>query len=129
MYLGYLLLTRHVNMSYIDIMSPLDYKTSRLNRNEARKQVTKVMKEHPGNLYFSNHALKELEKDDLTTLDALNILKSSDSKILKDGELEKGSYRYRIETTNIMVVIAFREDGKGISVITAWDKRKNMGGA
>lgn len=108
-------------------MSPIDYKASRLNRNEARKQVTKILSQHPEAVRFSRHALEELEKDDLTTGDALNVLRSPDSKIHKDGELEKGSYRYRVETNNILVVIGFQEDGNGLVVITAW--RKGKGGA
>jgi len=108
--------------SYIDTISPIDYKASRLNRNEARKQITKIMSQHPEGVRFSRHAHEELEKDDLTTVDALNVLKSPDSKILADGELEKGSYRYRLETKNILVVIGFQEDGAGLTVITAWRK-------
>src|SRR4051794_26566325 len=115
-------------ISYIDSMSPIDYKASRLNRNEAKKQVAKVISQHPSNIFFSGHALRELRNDDLTTADALNVLKSPDSKILLDGEFEKGSYRYRLETRNIMIVIAFQEDGKGISIVTAWDKRNKAGG-
>ena len=111
-------------MSYIDNMSPSDFKAQRLSKNEARKQVTKIISKHPANIYFSSHALEELDNDDLTTADALNVLKSPNSKIHKDGEFKNGSYRYRLETNNLMIVIAFQEAGDGISIITAWDKRK-----
>ena len=69
-------------------MSPIDYKASRLNRNEARKQISKIVSQHPEAVRFTGHAREELEKDDLTTVDAFNVLKSPDSKIHKDGELE-----------------------------------------
>lgn len=83
---------------------------------------------HPQNVVFSRHALEELKADRLTTVDALNILKSADSRILTEGEFETGSYRYRLETKNIMIVISFWETGDGLIVVTAWDKRKNKGG-
>lgn len=52
-------------------MSPLDYKEQRLSRNEARKQISKIVSDNPGNIRFSKHAVEELENDDLTTADAL----------------------------------------------------------
>ncbi len=105
-------------------MAPVDYKVQRMSRNEARKQVTKIVTATPGEIRFSGHALKELSADGLTTLDALNVLKSTASRINAEGELDKGSYRYRIETNFILVVVAFSPDGSGLSVVTAWDKRK-----
>ena len=63
---------------------------------------------------INKHALKEIKKDELTTTDIWNILKSPDSKILNDGELERGSYRYRLETKYIVVIIAFGEKGDSL---------------
>ena len=105
-------------------MSPFDYKTKRLDRNEARKLITKIMNTRPEKVFFSRHALEELKKDGLTTLDALNVIKSPGARIYTEGEFEKGSYRYRLETTNMMVVVSFLELGNGMIVVTAWDKRK-----
>ena len=72
---------------------------------------------------FSRHALEELTKDDLTTVDGWNVLKSGDARIVDEGEFEKGTYRYRIETNYIMIVVTFQSDGNGLFVVTAWDKR------
>jgi hypothetical protein len=105
-------------------MSPDDYREERLSRNEARKQITKILSQHPENIRFSRHALVELKNDDLTLTDALNLLKSPASKIHLEGEWENGNYRYRLETLNILVVVGFWQDGTGLNVITAWDKRK-----
>jgi len=105
-------------------MSPSNYSTEKLNRNEAKKQIQFIVCKHLENIWFSKHALKELSNDDLTTVDALNVLKSPDSKIYDEGELERGNYRYRLETANIIVVITFSADGKSITVITTWDKRR-----
>ena len=95
-----------------------------MGREEARKQVTKIMQEHPENVRFSAHSIRELANDNLTSNDALNVLQSPAAKIHTDGELEKGNYRYRLETTHLLIVIGFWEDGSGLNVVTAWDKRK-----
>ena len=105
-------------------MSPVDFKVQKLNRQEARKLISKIVNQHPENIRFSSHAIRELLVDELMTTDALNVLKSSDAKIHQDGEFENGSFRYRVETTNLLIVVAFTIDGSGINVVTAWDKRK-----
>lgn len=105
-------------------MSPSDYKLEKLNRNEARKLAAKIMSQTPQNVRFSRHAIEELTHDDLTTTDAINVLTSPDSRIHQDGEWENGNYRYRLEISNLMIVIGFWKDGYGINVVTAWDKRK-----
>jgi hypothetical protein len=105
-------------------MSPHDYRSGKLGKNEARKLISKIVVQHPENIRFSGHAIKELAADDLTVTDALNVLKSPDGRIHQDGELESGSYRYRMETANLVVVVAFSVDGASLNVVTAWDKRK-----
>ena len=105
-------------------MSSINYRKDRLNCQQARKQIAIIMLEHPSKVHFTRHALEEMGFDKVTTVDVLNILKSSSSKIYDQGELEKGSYRYRLETNNYIIVIAFQPDGKTLVVVTAWDKRK-----
>lgn len=108
-------------------MSPSCYKTDKLSRNEARKQIQKIIAAFPNGIIFSGHSLIELKKDNLTTIDAWNVLNSADSKIYDDGEFSNGSYRYRVETSNIVIVVTFSTDGKGMIIVTAWDKRKKRG--
>jgi hypothetical protein len=105
-------------------MTPLNYSSNRLSRNEARKLVNLILAKHPDRIWFSKHALNELYKDGLDTVDAFNLLKSPDSRIYDEGELCNGTYRYRLETNNLVIVITFSEDGKNIMIVTAWDKRK-----
>jgi hypothetical protein len=107
-----------------DKISCIDFKSKKTDKVKARKLVAEIVNRHSHNISFSRHALDELEKDELTTLDAWNVLKSTSSKILNEGELEKGSFRYRLQTNFIMLVIAFWPDGKGLIIVTAWDKRK-----
>ena len=78
-------------------MAPADFKIEKMNRNESRKLIRKIVSTTPQKVFFSKHALSELAKDDLTTIDALNVLKSTDAKVPDKGELEHGSYRYRLE--------------------------------
>ena len=43
-----------------------DYKSHKLQKEEARKLLGRIVREHPGNILFSKHAVEELAKDDLT---------------------------------------------------------------
>lgn len=100
-------------------MSIVDYRRKRLDRNQARKLVAKVMQQSPSNVRFSRHAMEEMEKDNLIVSDVLNVMKSPDSRIINEAEFERGSYRYRLETNKITVVIAF-DSPTSFVVVTAW---------
>ena len=105
-------------------MSPVDYKTIKLSRNEARKRINEIVTNWPSNLKVSRHAEEELSSERLASSDAVNLLKSPAAKILDEGELENGSWRYRLQTANLMLVVAFWPNGQGLTVVTGWDKRK-----
>lgn len=102
----------------IDIMSNICHK---LDRNQARKRVAHIVYATPELVRFSRHALSELKKDKLTTVDILNVIKSPDAQIVDEPELENGSYRYRLGTKKMMVVIAF-DTPKSLVIVTAWRK-------
>jgi uncharacterized protein DUF4258 len=93
----------------------------KLDRNRARKLVSEVAARYPANIRFSRHALEEMGMDNLTTGDVLNIIKSPSAKIIEEPELERGSFRYRLRTNNITVVLAF-DSKTSFVVITAWRK-------
>ena len=69
-----------------------------------------------GTVSFSRHACGELEKDRKTTGDAINVLRGG---VVRAGERENGSWRYRVETARLVVVIAVRSQSS-IVVVTAW---------
>ena len=102
-------------------MSKNDIRQQRLGRTQARKLISKIVTQHPHRVFYTKHCRKELLDDDLTTSDLLNVLTSSDSRIEDEPEIEGGSYRYRLETNKIMVVLAFSTD-TSLVVITAWRK-------
>lgn len=72
-----------------------------------------------GTLAFSRHAYEEMAKDDLTEVDVRNTLRGG---VARPGELEKGSWRYRVETSRMVAVITFRSENHAV-VVTAWRLR------
>lgn len=102
-------------------MSNNDYRSKRLDKTQARKLIAKIVNQNPSGVRYSKHAFTEMKDDNLTVNDILNVIKSPDAKILEDAELEKGSYRYRLQTEKIMVVIAF-DSPTSFVVVTAWRK-------
>ena len=72
-----------------------------------------------GRLTYSSHAKQELLADELTTLDVVNVLRGG---VVRPGEFEHGSWRYRVETQRLAVVIAFRS-ALHLVVVTAWRRR------
>jgi Domain of unknown function (DUF4258) len=89
------------------------------NRNEAKKLIQAILRE--GDFVFSGHAEEELAKDELTTYDALNVLRAG--RILEQPEQVHGTWRYRVHTEQMVVVVAFVSESK-LKIITAWRKKK-----
>ena len=69
-----------------------------------------------GTVRFSGHALVEMKKDCLTTIDCVNVLRGG---VVEPAEFENGSWRYRVRTSMMYVVVAFRSE-EALVVITAW---------
>jgi hypothetical protein len=63
-------------------MSPQDYRQQKLNKNEARKFIAKLMAKTPERVVFTGHAQKRMEERGLATTDVMNILCSPSSKII-----------------------------------------------
>jgi hypothetical protein len=99
-----------------------DYKSHKLQKEEARKLLGRMIREDGINVLFSKHAREELKKDGLGIDDAIDVLASTEARILKDAEFENGTYRYRVETSSVCLVIVFNSVTELI-VITAWRKK------
>ena len=72
-----------------------------------------------GSVMWSRHALDEMARDEhgeITRVDVVNILRGG---VVEPGELERGSWRYRVHTIRIWVVIAFNSETE-LVVVTAW---------
>lgn len=69
-----------------------------------------------GTVAFSQHAIEEMAKDRLTDRDVINVLRGG---YCESSEFERGSWRYRMRTRQIVCPIAFRSETE-LVVITAW---------
>lgn len=105
-------------------MSNFDYNAKRIDRNKARKMVARIAQMGPERAEFSHHARIEMAKDGLLEADIREVLKSPLAQIWSEGEYERGSFRYRLETRFIMVVISFTSSGEDLVVVTVWNKQK-----
>ena len=57
-----------------------------------------------------------MTKDDLSIVDCVNVLRAG---VVEPAEYENGSWRYRVRTQRIYVVVAFRSE-KQLVIVTAW---------
>ena len=64
----------------------------------------------------SGHALEEMERDKLTIIDVTNVLRGG---VVDPPEMENGSWRYRVRTQRIAVIVAFRSETE-MRIVTAW---------
>jgi hypothetical protein len=80
---------------------------------EARKLVRLIIKE--GFVDFTDHALKELANDGMSTVDAINVLRAG---AIHEAEWENGGWRYHAETQRFRVVFELESESECL-VITA----------
>jgi hypothetical protein len=69
-----------------------------------------------GVLSFTKHAYEEMANDNLTEIDVRNALRAGAAR---PGEMERGTWRYRVETSRMAAVVAFRSELHAV-VVTAW---------
>lgn len=82
-----------------------DLRDKPLDTNAARKLVREILR--AGNFIYSRHAKEEMLADDLTTVDCENVIRGG---VFRAGEFEHGTWRYRVETSRITVVVALRSE-------------------
>lgn len=85
-----------------------------LSPPEARRLIREIL--DSGSVALSKHAEEEMAKDNLTMLDVANVLRGG---VVDPGEYENGSWRYRVRTARIAVIVAFRSETE-LRVVTAW---------
>lgn len=89
-----------------------------LDAHAARKRISRLLR--GGRVTYSRHAREEMEKDKLTEVDVTNVLRGG--HLTEPAENERGTWRYRVHTNIICVVVAFREEPE-LVIVTAWRKR------
>ncbi len=92
--------------------------TKRLGTLEARKLLTWILPR--GSVVFSGHARREMDDDDLNEPDVVNILRAG--MIADPPDLERGTWRYRVETDRMCAVVSFN-DRSEVVVVTVWRKK------
>jgi len=104
-----------------------------LRATDARKLIRRLHEEgrfvSPG---AGTHARKEMDKDDLCDVDAVNVLRGG---VVREPEWENGSWRYRAETPKMVFVVVLdpepdrmpgEQDELGeleLIVVTGWRMR------
>ena len=88
-----------------------------LAEREARQMIRGILA--TGIVSFRSHALEELRKDGMTAVDATNVLRGG---VVDPGEWENGTWRYRVRTAKMTLVVAFRSETR-LVVVTAWRNR------
>ena len=104
-------------------MSPIDYKSQRMGRAEARKLIQEILNRWPQNVRISGHARKRLQERSLILSDLINVLRSPVGKLDREPEFVDGSWRYKVETPHLAVCVAF-PSGVEMVVVTAMRKEK-----
>jgi uncharacterized protein DUF4258 len=85
-----------------------------LNPARAKPLIRRILDAHE--VRFSKHALEEMARDELTTVDCTNGLRGG---VVEPPEFERGTWRYRVRTNRLYVVVAFRSETQ-LVVVTAW---------
>lgn len=88
--------------------------TKPLGTPQARKLIQAIRA--GGSVVFSRLAREEMAKDKMDAIDVDNVLRGG---AVDPGEYENGSWRYRVRTERIVVVIAFRSENE-LVIVTAW---------
>jgi hypothetical protein len=98
-----------------------------LRVTDAKTYIRRLLDQ--GIFVVSAHARREMKKDNLNDLDAINILRAG---VVREAEWENGSWRHRVETSRMCFVVAFDpepdnlpSEGADLSevelvVVTAW---------
>ncbi len=89
-----------------------------LSPPEARRLIRAILA--TGEVVSSRHATREMEKDDLTMVDCINVLRGG---VVEPAEWENGTWHYRVHTQRIWVVVVFRSE-KRLVIVTAWRTRR-----
>jgi len=90
-----------------------------LAQGQARKLLSAILSSVHGQIFFSGHARREMETDDLTMAEVFGMLRIG--RIHEPAELVRGSWRYRVHCVAGCVVVTFPAE-KICKVVTAWRK-------
>ena len=85
------------------------------SKHEAKKLLRKILT--GGFVTYSRpHAIERLEERNLSMLDCENVLRAG---VVDEAEYENGSWRHKVRTNKIAVIIEFLSKEE-ILIVTAW---------
>lgn len=108
---------RDPTIEVIDLASGIDLTSVPLAKMEAKRRARSILED--GKLTFTRHARTRMGDRRMDSNDVLCVLRGG--HINDEGEVENGTVRYRMETSRMVVVFAFR-DAVELIVLTAWRK-------
>ena len=85
-----------------------------LRPDEARRLIRQIVA--AADLRYSPHARAEMATDGIETRDCEHTLRAG---VVEEPEWENGSWRYRVRTSQLCVVVAF-PGLERVIVVTAW---------
>jgi len=86
----------------------------RLSPPEARALIDSIRA--TGIVGLGDHAVVEMNADDLDMQDARNVLRGG---VVQEPEFENGEWRYQVRTAKMVFVVAFESERK-LTIVTAW---------
>lgn len=86
-----------------------------LSPDAATALIKRILRE--GDVAWPKHATDALAKRDLETVDCVNVMRAG--RVQQAADFEQNTWRYRIQTNRICVVVAFRSETE-LVVVTAW---------
>jgi hypothetical protein len=84
---------------------------------DAKKQIVAILS--GGTVSFSRHAENEMANDPLGSIDRIDVVNVLRGGVVDPAELVNETWRYRVRTQRISVVVAFRSE-MNLIVVTAW---------
>lgn len=106
-------------MTGIDDKSSSDV-PSPLSAGAVRQRIRDILANR-WTVVWTSHAKKELANDDMTTVDATNVLRCWRHMDPPEPDINTGEWKYRIHTDMMGIVVKFRSETE-VVVITAWRK-------
>jgi len=85
----------------------------------AKKLIRKILDACDLVIPAGSHADEEMRNDNLILGDVINVLKGG---VVEPGEFVKGTWRYQVRTSKIVVVVCFRSETE-MRVVTCWRKK------
>jgi hypothetical protein len=93
-----------------------------LTPDEARRLIKTIIAE--GVVTFRVHAKARLAERSMDSVDVVNVLRAG---VVQEPEMEDGTWRYRVCTMRMTVVVAFRSKTE-LVVVTAWRNERGLPG-